>query len=329
MFAAWLKFKKGKADKNDIQAFTFKLEENIFKLQLELINYNYHHSNYISFYLCDPKLRHIHKARVRDRILHQAIVNIIEPIFESTFIFDSYSSRKQKGLHKAVKRFHYFAWKLSRNNTKKVWILKCDIKKFFDNINHAILLDLVAHKIRDHETTDLIKSVIASFNSQTGKGIPLGNLTSQLFSNIYLNKLDQFAKRVLKAKYYIRYADDFVILSCNRIYLENILSKIGIFLQENLKLQLHQKKVIIKKWNKGIDFLGYIDFPHFRIVRSKTKRRMTKRIIENAYRFKNKQITYTNFNQSFQSYWGVLKHCRSFTLRRKIVKQVNNILNNK
>ena len=266
--------------------------------------------NYKSFYISDPKLRHIHKAEVVDRVLHHAIVKIIEPIFEKSFIFDSYSNRKNKGTHRAIKRFKNFAWKLSQNNTKNVWVLKCDIKKFFENVNHNILISLIERKISDSQVIKLISKIVYSFKNKNQKGIPLGNLTSQLFSNIYLSELDQFIKRKLKIKYYIRYTDDFVILSRNNKNFCALISKISEFLEIKLDLQIHPQKVMIKKWRQGIDFLGYVDFPYHNILRTTTKNRILKR------------IKYSNY-QSIQSYLGILKHCRSHGIKRKINFLIN------
>ena len=131
LFLAWSEFQIGKSKKEDVQKFALNLEDNIFALRKELLAEIYQHSNYTSFCICDPKLRHINKASVKDRIMHHATMRIIESLFDKSFIFDSYSSRKNKGTHRAVKRLKKFAWKLSQNNTKTVWVLKCDIKKFF------------------------------------------------------------------------------------------------------------------------------------------------------------------------------------------------------
>lgn len=236
MFSAWEGFKKGKENKKDVLEFTLSLEDNIFTLYRELRESGYCHANYTSFYICDPKLRHIHKAEVKDRIVHHAIMRVIESVFDRTFIFDSYSSRKNKGTHGAIKRFKKLAWKLSCNNTKPIWVLKCDIKKFFDFVDHNILLAFVKKKIKCGKTIKLIEHIIRSFGNEKDKGIPLGNLTSQLFSNIYLNEMDQFVKQKLRVKYYIRYADDFVILSKDKSYLQNILVHINEFLSKELKL---------------------------------------------------------------------------------------------
>jgi hypothetical protein len=157
---------------------------------------------------------------------------------------------------------------------------------------------LIQDKIKDEKTIWLVNKIVKSFP----KGIPLGNITSQIFANIYLNEFDKFVKHNLKIKYYIRYCDDFVILSTDKAYLQNLISVINNFLENNLKLYLHPHKIIIRKYRQGIDFLGYVVFPYHRILRVKTKKRMLKKIN----------------SKNMQSYFGVLKHCSSYKLRRKI-----------
>ena len=277
MFLAWDEFKKGKRNKLDVQKFEYNLEDNVFQLHQKLKTKTYKHSTYKSFYIQDPKLRRIHKACVKDRVLHHAVFRILYPIFDFTFISDSYSCRIKKGTHRAVNRLQKFARKVSENNTRDCYILKCDIKKFFDSIDHNILISLIQKKIKDNETIWLIKEIIKSFSTSLNKGLPLGNITSQLFANIYLNELDQFIKHKLKIKYYIRYCDDFVIINENREYLERITPQISLFLNKVLKLSLHYDKIIIRKYHRGIDFLGYISFPYHRILRTKTKKRMFKK----------------------------------------------------
>lgn len=212
MFLAWNEFKRGKSKKRDVREFELSLEDNIFQLHADLVAGIYRHSPYMAFYITDPKLRHIHKAEVLDRVLHHAIFKILYPIFDPTFIFDSYSCRFGKGTHQAVKRFQKFTETLSRNNSRDIFVLKCDIKKFFDSVRHGILLDLVQEKIKDDDALRLVKKVISSFEKTPGAGLPIGNVTSQLFANVYLNKLDYFIKHNLRAAYYIRYCDDFIIL---------------------------------------------------------------------------------------------------------------------
>lgn len=318
LFSAWNEFRLGKEGKLDVQEFGLNLEDNIFELHNDLRNNSYRHSSYKSFYLHDPKLRHIFKARVRDRILHHAIVKIIGPIFEKSFIFDSYSSRKNKGTHKAIARFRYFAQKLSRNNSRTIWILKCDIKKFFDSVNHNIILHQICKKVKDEKTAELIAHIVNSLSTNNGGGIPLGNLTSQLFSNIYLNILDQFIKRQLGLKYYIRYNDDFMILNPDKEFLENLIPVISSFLKEKLSLELHPQKVIIKNWYQGVDFLGYVIFSYHTILRTKTKQRILRKIKRNHKQLKNNPLHQKSFNQSLQSYLGILHHCRGYNIRNSI-----------
>ncbi len=251
--------------------------------------------------------------------MHHAIFRTLEPIFDKSFIFDSYSSRKEKGTHKAIERFKEFAWKLSRNNTRPVWILKCDVKKFFDSVDHQILLSIISRKIEDPKTIGLLSKIITSFKKHEGKGIPLGNLTSQLFSNVYLDILDQYVKRTLGAKYYIRYADDFVLMHTDKEFLEKCLADIRIFLEKELKLSLHANKVLIRKFSQGVDFLGYVLFPHHQVLRTKTKNRTLKKVEILKKKLDQKVITKDSFEQALQSHLGLLTHCRGRKVRREVI----------
>ncbi len=305
---------------------------NIFSLHNDLKNKTYKHGEYEHFVICDPKRRDIHKATVRDRLLHHAVYRILYPFFDKTFIADSYSCRDNKGTHRAMKRFDLFARKESKNYTKTVWILKCDIRKFFASINHEILIDILKKRIEDEDILWLLGNVIGSFSTlrvvipvktgiqvykntdldsrlrgndkikrgddTRGVGLPLGNLTSQLLVNIYMNEFDQYVKHKLKVKYYIRYADDFVFMSRNRNYLEGVSQKIEDFLTRELKLSLHPDKVFIKTIASGVDFLGWVHFEKHKTLRTVTKRRMFRKVNE-------KNLT---------SYLGLLSHGNGFKL---------------
>jgi len=280
---------------------------NIIRLHNDLATKTYGHSQYIHFNISDPKPRSIHKASVRDRLLHHAIYRILYPFFDKTFIADSYSCRINKGTHKALSRFREFAYKVSKNNTRTCWILKCDIRKFFASIDHKVLLDILNLYIADKQIIWLLKEIIGSFSTKPSVGLPLGNLTSQLFVNIYMNEFDRFVKHKLKAKYYIRYADDFVILSDNRKELENLIPPIRNFLSEKLKLELHPKKVFIKTLASGVDFLGWVNFPDHRVLRTVTRRRTFKRI--------NMHLT----SETINSYLGLLSHGNTYKIREKLL----------
>jgi len=279
LLLAWKEFLRGKKNKKDVQEFSFRLMDNIISLHRDLVYHTYKHGGYQSFNISDPKPRNIHKASVRDRLLHHAIYRKLYPFFDKTFIADSFSCRIGKGTHRALNRFRSVAFKVSRNNTRTCWVLKCDIKKFFASIDHKILLEILRQHIPNKDILWLFKNVIESFSSiGVGVGLPLGNLTSQLLVNIYMNEFDQFVKHRLKAKNYIRYADDFVLLSEGRNWLEAQIPRINNFLQQELKLVLHPQKVFIKTLSSGVDFLGWVNFPDHRTLRTTTKRRMAKRI---------------------------------------------------
>lgn len=232
LLLAWQEFVKGKRSKKDVQIYSFYLMDNILTLHRDLKSHSYKHGGYRQFKINDPKPRIIHKAGVRDRLLHHAVYRILYPFFDKTFISDSFSCRNNKGMHKAINRFRNFGYIVSKNNTKPCWILKCDIRKFFHSIDQQKLTDILEDRIIDKNIINLLKEIIFSFHStEVGKGLPLGNLTSQLLANVYLNEFDQSAKHNLRVKHYIRYADDFVIFSENKFYLETLILPIRGFLK--------------------------------------------------------------------------------------------------
>ena len=316
LFQAWDEFKKGKSDKRDVQLFEKDMEDNLFSVREQLKNKTYKHSPYMAFNIYDPKFRHIHKATVLDRIVHHAVVSVIGPIFDKSFIFDSYSCRKNKGMHRAVKRLAEFTGKESRNYTSNCYILKLDIKKFFASVDHQILLSILRNKFEDEDLMWLLSNIVNSFYSDIGfgKGIPIGNLTSQIFANIYLNELDKFIKQELKIMYYIRYADDFVIISNDKEYLDGLIIKINRFLGVTLKLTLHENKILIRKLRQGIDFLGYIVLPHYTLPRTKTIKRMFKKLDE--------KFNSPKRSQSLQSYLGYLSHANAYNLAQQLKNQL-------
>jgi len=319
LFLAWHEFRRGKKNKPDVQDFEFNLEDNLFQLHQELKAKTYQHFHYTAFNICDPKPRRIHKACVRDRILHHAVFRILYPIFDRGFIFDSYSCRLGKGTHRAVNRLEKFCRKLSQNNHKNILVLKCDVRKFFDSVDQDILLGLINSKIDDEDAIWLIEKIIKSFPI----GLPLGNVTSQLFANAYLNELDQFIKHELKARYYLRYCDDFIILDKDRNFLKELICQINAFLSTKLKLSLHSDKLIVRKYHQGIDWLGYVVLPHHRVLRTKTKKRIFKKVKGKRADLEAGLISEMSFSQSLQSYFGVLKHCAGYKIKEKIESILN------
>lgn len=313
LLEAWKEFVRGKRNKKDVQEFSLRLMDNILALHTELVYHTYEHGPYQAFSIHDPKPRSIHKALVRDRLLHHAIYRILYPFFDKIFIADSYSCRNGKGTHKALNRFQEFSCKASKNDTKTCWVLKCDIKKFFVSIDQEILLDILRPYIPDANMLWLLERVIRSFHSTVSSmGLPLGNLTSQLFVNIYMNEFDQFVKHVLKVKYYIRYADDFVLFSDNRDWLEGLRQRMWRFLWEKLGLELHPQKVSISTFASGVDFLGWVHFLDYRVLRTATKRRMMKRICE------------VRKPETLNSYLGLLSHGNTYKLKEELFKHYQN-----
>jgi retron-type reverse transcriptase len=304
---AWTEFVVGKRGKPDVQEFSLRLMDHIFLLHRDLISRAYRHGPYRPFNICDPKPRNIHKASVRDRLLHHAIYRKLYPFFDKTFIAHSYSCRVNKGTHKALDCFDSFARKESTNHTKTAWVLKGDIRKFFATIDHGVLSEILRRRIPDEGIRWLLNEVITSFSStRPGVGLPLGNLTSQLLVNIYMNEFDQFMKREMKIKYYLRYADDFAILSRDRRYLENLTPQIAEFLGDQLKLALHPGKVFIKSFASGVDFLGWVHFPDHRVLRTASKKRMFRGLKEHPF-----ELTVT-------SYAGMLTHGNATRLARQL-----------
>lgn len=242
LFQAWSEFRKGKTKRIDVQIFERNLEDNLFDLHQRLKSKTYRHGGYQSFYVNDPKQRHIHKASVSDRVIHHLLYTFLYKLLDNSFIFDSYSCRLDKGTHKGVLRLEKFTRTVSKNYTQSCWALKCDIKKFFASVDHEILLNLLKRKIKDNDIIWLLKQVIDSFQTKKRKGISLGNLTSQIFANIYFNELDQFVKQKMKIKYYLRYADDFILLGESKDYLLQYINELKKFLLSKLKLNLHPIK---------------------------------------------------------------------------------------
>ena len=309
LLISWREFLVGKRKRKDVAEFSLQFMDNILKLNRDLKSKTYQHGLYFAFKINDPKPRDIHKATVRDRIVHHAVYRILYPYFDKKFIFDSYSCRLNKGTHKALNRFRQLAAKESKNNNRILWVLKGDIRKFFANIDHQTLEDILKRNIQDEDILWLFDNVIDSFHP----GLPLGNVTSQLLINVYMNEFDQFVKRNLKVKYYIRYADDFVILNTNKSYLNNLIPKLSAYLETELKLSLHPDKVYVKKLSSGIDFLGWVHFPHHRVLRTSTKRRIFRRLNQN------------HTKETAVSYLGLLKHGNTYKLAKIILSFYNKI----
>lgn len=312
--------------RSSILKFGYKLEENLLALRFELTHKTYQHGGYREFVVTDSKKRTIKAAPFRDRVVHHALCNIIEPILDKGFIYDSYACRKGKGTHAAIVRLEYFIKSL-RSGTRegeemrraKIYCLKCDVSKYFNNVDHEILLGMLRRKIPNEDILWLLREIIAS----NPKGIPIGNLTSQLFANVYLNELDHFVKRELHEKCYIRYMDDFLILGLDKKHLHEDKERIKTFLRDRLKLELHPKKAEVFPADKGIDFLGYVVFGNCRRLRKSTVKRFIKKMKRRKRELAQGKLSHRTFECSLRSWLGYADFANSWRLQRKFLSSFN------
>ena len=306
---AWRVFRSGKTKKNDVQRFELALETKLFALHESLLRKTYTVAPYEAFFVKDPKLRHIHKAQVTDRVVHQALFQVLYPIIDRTLSSSVCSARSGYGTHRGVRMLFRALRRLSNNWKREVWVLKVDIKKFFDTTDHSILKTQLGSFAFDDNTTALLYTIIDSFCTVSGKGLPLGNVTSQLFANIYLNEFDWFVKHRNCVQFYVRYCDDMVFVLKNKNDAAPLLTSIRYFLEERCMLALHPQKTVLRKIRQGIDFLGYVIVPHAVVLRTKTKRRILRKVAE----MKNKAV--------IDSYLGVTTHAYARVVTKKLLRQ--------
>ncbi len=325
---AFRKARKHKTLKDYVVEFEKDLKNNLLQLRLELMLHSYRPEPLKTFVLRDPKTRTISKSAFRDRVVHHALCNIIEPILSKPFIHDSYANRKGKGTLAAIQRFERFKRKVSRNHTIirgtpniKGFVLKADIKKYFDTVSHNILVNIIRRRIRDRRVIWLIRVILANHKtSEAGRGMPLGNLTSQFFANVYLNELDQYVKHSLKARYYIRYVDDFVILHRSRETLEEYREDMDRFLRETLDLQLHPDKSRIFPLYKGTTFLGTRIYARHRLLARRNMRKFKSRYARICREYRNHRVHYDGVYNFLEGWIAYSRHVNLYNYRRDLMK---------
>ena len=315
LFQAWFDFRRGKMKRPDVLEFNHNFEARIFSLQRKLKSGRYRHGRYRRLCINDPKPRTIRCASVIDRVVHQAISKTLEDIFDKRFIYHAYSGRKGKGIHAGVLAVETMVRRVGKNYRKRCFYLKADISKFYDSVDHRILITELSRYVPDVRMQALLKEVVTSFSipGKTGTGLPIGNVTSQLFTNVYLNRFDHWIKESLRIKHYARFCDDFVVVADSQRYLEDIRERIREFLSA-IKLSLHPHKVAISPLHHGLDFLGYVLLPHHLRVRSKTVRRMFRVLEERAGASGGDAKAAEIFVSSLQSYLGHISHANSYKL---------------
>ncbi|MFY4727481.1 reverse transcriptase domain-containing protein [Nitrospira sp. BLG_2] len=278
---------RGKRFRPNVAAFSLNLEEELQGLQRELVTRTYRPGPYRTFLVREKKPRLISAAPFRDRVMHHALCNVIEPLFDRGFLFDSYACRKGKGTHAAVERASSYARRFR-------YVLKCDVEKYFPSIDHEILMGLIAERIWDEQVLWLVRTIVQGSNPQPEslhyfpgdglftpyerrRGIPIGNQTSQFFANVYLDKLDHYVKEVLRVPGYVRYVDDLLVFDDDKERLHEIRAAIEAF-GERLRLRLHPRKCFVAPASAGVTFLGYRIFPTHRRLDAGNVRRFKRRL---------------------------------------------------
>ncbi|MDE6046900.1 MAG: reverse transcriptase/maturase family protein, partial [Alistipes sp.] len=353
LFKAYYDARQNKRNTLSQLRFEMDLEDNLLQLYHEIDERRYHVGRSICFMTNIPVKREIFAADFRDRVVHHLLCNYVSPLFERTFITDSYSCRKGMGTHFGIGRLEHHIRSCSNNYQWKCYLLKLDIQGYFMNINRELLFGIIMQKLDrfasrrayDGKTWaevldyDLVRYLAREivfndptencevrgnqrqwiglppskslFHTPDGCGLPIGNLTSQLFSNVYLSKLDDFIKRTLRVKHYGRYVDDFYIVGTDRARLMQLVPIIRNFLKEELGLQLHPDKIYLQEVTKGVNFLGANIKPYRRYLVNKTKRRINRQLSSAAYRPQHLMVATVN------SYLGYMRHlcCQNYIRR--------------
>ncbi|NLV46946.1 MAG: RNA-directed DNA polymerase [Candidatus Hydrogenedentes bacterium] len=290
----------------------FQLEPELFRLQRELENGDYQPGPYHTFTIREPKERQIAAAPFRDRVVHHAVCAVLEPVFEGRYIYDSYACRKDKGSHRALQR----AWSFARHGG---YFLKCDVARYFDSVDHEILKAQLRRLFKDARFLALLERIIdhnAPHNAP-GKGLPIGNLTSQYFANLYLDGLDHFIKQQLHMKRYVRYMDDFLCLADTKAALQGVLGEVREFLDGRLRLHLKEKKCYIAPIMQGIPFLGMRLYPGTIRLSRPSLVRCRRKLKRREDAFEAGRITEAALIQSVGSLIAHITHGNTMALRRQ------------
>ncbi len=355
IYRQYLNCRKNKRNTINALRFEYDLEENLAKLHEELEAQTYSPSRSVCFILKQPKLREIFAADFRDRVVHHILVDYLEKFWEPIFIYDSYACRRGKGTHRAVKRLQTFIRSASSNGNRRAYFIQLDIQGFFLHINKEVLYQIIAKRISDekilwlarkvifHDCTrdvifkgnrDLLKKIPPHktlFGTKNKRGLPIGNLSSQFFANVYLNELDQFVKHHLKARYYIRYSDDCVLLHEERERLLGWREEIREFLKDRLRLELNNKRQKLGLISNGIDFLGYIIMPDYLLVRRRVVNRLKAKLMQYQKRLKKEKDDYRvliydptvleKVMNTWASYMAHLKMANTYRLKEMLLRR--------
>jgi len=330
LYQAWRGAARGKRAKAEVADFEFNLEENLFTLQNELSEQTYRPGAYRNFHIQDPKPRLISAAPFRDRVVHHALCQVIEPIYEARFCFDSYACRTGKGTHAAIRRAQEFA-------RRYPYVLQCDLTAFFPSVDHAILRACLARRLRDDAVLGLIDRMLESgagvhteehtpfyfpgddlFAALRPRGLPIGNLTSQFWANVYLDPLDQFVKRELKCAGYVRYVDDFLLFAPDKPSLHRWRAAVIDF-AAGLRQRLHEEQAAVYPTATGIPFLGWRVYPDHLRLKRRNGVAFQRRYARLRREFAAGQIPMAQLNASVQGWIAHVQHGQTWGLRRALL----------
>nr|WP_319487228.1 reverse transcriptase domain-containing protein [uncultured Caproiciproducens sp.] len=332
LYQAYLSSRKGKRYRDQVLLFTSNLEDNLIQIQNELIYQTYKVGRYHEFYVCEPKKRLVMALPYRDRVVQWAVYRVINPLISKPFIADSYACIQGRGAQAAIKKLQYWL-KMEEKQDNKLYYLKLDVSKFFYRVNHEVLLNILRCKFdSDSRLMWLFDVIINSEDTPFGlplgcnpgeteriydTGMPIGNLTSQMFANLYLNELDQFAKRQLQIHCYIRYMDDIIILSHDKAELHRDKLEIEEFLNTRLLLNLN-KKTAIRPTSLGIEYVGYKVWSTHIKLRKSTALKMKRRLKFVRKQYEQGEMPLEKVSETMNSYFGIMRHCNSYNLRKKL-----------
>jgi len=316
LLSAYYQARRGKQHKSAVAEFTLHLESELFTLQQQLTDGSYQPGEYQLFTLYERKPRLIAAAPFRDRVVHHALMNIVEPPIDKQFIYDSYACRRSKGVHKAVARYQNWAKRYH-------YALKMDIQQYFPSVNLQLLKQKLRHRIKDAQVLNLFDKIIDSSPAITsGTGLPIGNLTSQFLANLYLDDFDHYVKEQLHIKAYLRYVDDFMVLDDDKKRLHQLRQQIQDYLLVHNRLRLHPNKAHIVPTHLGVDVLGYVVYPNKRLLRNDNGHRFIRKLRKLEKNYSTDKTTYADIKPHIMSWIGHAKHANTYGLRRQIFANV-------
>lgn len=309
LLEAFYATQRGKAERLEVRRFRENLHSNIDCIRDELLSGEFRFGDYRHFTVHDPKTRRIQSAPFPQRVVHHAIINVVGSLLERRFIFDTYACRKGKGQHAALRRATDFA----RRNP---FYLKMDVRKFYDSIDHGIMLDLLARRIKDRSLLALFNQLVESYCTQPGKGLPIGNLTSQYFGNVYLDEFDHWMKEARRMRHYLRYMDDMLCFGSLE-EMKSLRNESEEWLREHLSLSLNHRGEI-NRCSKGLPFVGFVIHPQGIRLSQRSEHRFRTKFRNLEKDFEQKRIGEAELQGRATCLVAAVSHGRTLGLRRHL-----------